>query len=150
MSGRAVGEIATEFGLYAGAVAPVLTLWLALRRRDLGGAARLAAAAAVLGVLALILALGKHAYVYQLQTWIPLVSSFRAPCRYIVLVHLALAVLAALGYRDLAARADRGKSATWRSLRPLAALPVASLLAVGVGRWWSASVISPAGTPISS
>jgi len=141
--GRAVGETATEFGLYAGAAAPVLTLWLALHRRDLAGSARLAAGAAVLGVLALILALGRHGLVYHLQTWIPLVSSFRAPCRYILLVHLALAVLAALGYRDLAARAERGEVATWRSLRPLAALPLASLFAVAVGAWWSASGAEP-------
>lgn len=142
---RVVGGNIHEFGLYAGAVAPLLCFWLLLRRRALGPAARLAVWAALLGSLALVLALGRYGQLYRLQAALPLLGVFRAPCRYIVLVHLSVSVLAALGFHDLARRVEQGECADWRSLRPLALIPAASLLAIALGLWWQESEARPAG-----
>ena len=46
--------------------------------------------------MALLLAMGRYGVLYHAQTWLPLVGSFRFPCRYVVLVQLAAAVLAGL------------------------------------------------------
>ncbi len=56
------------------------------------------------GVVGLWLATGSYGKLYYLQTWLPLVSQFRAPVRYTVFTQWALAVLAALAVARLVRR----------------------------------------------
>lgn len=58
----------------------------------------------VMGVLALLLALGLYGPVCPLLYWIPGSSLFRCPARGLLLVNLALAALAAITIQDLEAR----------------------------------------------
>ncbi len=119
------------FAVYLGSAAPVLLLWLWGSRAWTGSRRPLVVGATILGVLALILALGKHAYLYSLQTHIPIVGWFRAPARYVVLVHFAIAILAAIAYADLGTRRRRVpgfRQLAW--LTPVALLSVATAFAV--------------------
>ena len=59
---------------------------------------------------------------------LPIVGLLRCPSRYIVLFHLATAVLAAVGFADLSGILGRGEIQPWRRLWPLALLPAVSLL----------------------
>jgi len=95
---RVVGQNTHELALYIGAVPLLLIVWLVVRRRRLGSLGPLAAAAGGLGVLALFLAFGKYAPIYRLQHFLPVVGSFRFPCRYVMLFQLCFAVLAAIGF----------------------------------------------------
>jgi hypothetical protein len=95
---RVLGQNTHELGLYAGAVPLALVVWLLAHPRSLGSYARLAWFGAGLGLCALVLAFGKYALLYRLQTWLPLVGHFRFPCRYVVLFHLAMAVLASIAF----------------------------------------------------
>jgi hypothetical protein len=110
-----------ELGLYPGAAALALAVWIVTRLRALGrGERRIALGALALLVVALDLALGGHGVLFPLQAQLPVVGLFRAPARHILLVHLALAALGALAFQDLA-RAARGSGRLpWRSLWPLA------------------------------
>jgi hypothetical protein len=56
----------------------------------------------VFGGVALLLALGSYGGVYPWLARVPGLASFRAPARYVVLVHLALAGIGALVFEDLA------------------------------------------------
>ncbi len=137
---RVVGQNTHALGLYAGAVPLVLIVYLWTERNRLGRWRPLAVAVACFGLFALIMALGRFGYLYRLQMWLPVVGSFRAPCRMIVLFHLATAVLASIALaRMFASRrvaSDREGGATSISFRPyllviaasLAMLPVANLL----------------------
>ncbi len=93
---RVVGGNTHELGLYIGAVPLLLCWWLFLNRQAWGSLRPLILAATALGVLGFALALGNRSFVYALQTHLPLVGAFRFPCRAIVLMHFALAVLAAI------------------------------------------------------
>lgn len=115
--------------MYVGAVPLLLAGWWAvgLFRRRAGGPSgdaaegltqRLGWYALALGVLAAWLATGKHGGLYRLQTHLPIVGQFRAPCRYLVLVDFAVSILAGLalgrilaGVRD--PRPWRGLAAPW-------------------------------------
>ncbi len=97
-STRVAGQNTHELGLYAGAVPLMLVVWMVIRRRELGRLRHLAWASCGFGLLALLLAFGKYGLLYRLQGWLPLVGSFRFPCRYLVLFHLATAVTAAIGF----------------------------------------------------
>lgn len=153
---RVVGENTHELGVYLGAIPLVLIAWLLPRWRLLGPLRRPAAAALGLGLLALLLALGQHGYVYPLQRLLPLVGNFRFPCRYTVLLQMSAAVLAAIGWvlltRQGAAacrvaaesgrrKADSARGAAWASARlagptlsPLGVVFGLSLLAAAVGQ----------------
>jgi hypothetical protein len=54
-----------------------------------------------LGLLALWLSIGRVGGLYVVQTWLPLIGKFRYPSRIVVLLHLILAVLAAIGFARL-------------------------------------------------
>jgi hypothetical protein len=119
---RVVGENTHELGLYAGAVPLMLIVYLVVRRKKLDRLRRLAYATGGFALVALVLALGKHGPLYHLQSYLPLVGSFRFPCRYLVLCHLAVAVTAAIGFVLLVrdhqrSRARQGKAARGRSAR---------------------------------
>jgi len=93
---RVVGQNTHELAAYFGAVPLALVAWLLANWRRLGPLRRPAGAVLAFGVFALIMALGQYGYLYRLQRLLPLVGTFRFPCRYLVLVQLASAVLAAM------------------------------------------------------
>ncbi len=128
-----------EYGLYAGVLVLLLALWAVVRVRRLPARRRrLAQGALGVGALALVLSFGSYSPLFSLYTRLPLVGLFRYPGRYTLLVHAALAVLAAVAFADLARRrqapgepgalatGDRRQSRLW----PLALLPLAGLLLV--------------------
>ena len=103
-----------------------LLVWLALRWPALRpDARRMARGALLLAALGVLLALGDYGPLGWVLVHAPLVNRFRVPARYLLLTHLALAVLAALAVDDLARR-RRGvsfgdtRSAWWLVLVPLA------------------------------
>jgi hypothetical protein len=107
-----------EFGLYSGAFCTLAPIWLALRR---GGRSRSTAkAAALFGVVMLLLAFGQYGRLYPLFAHLPPVSMFRVPARFIALVHLAMAILAALAFWDLVELQRDGERVAWRALWPIA------------------------------
>ena len=108
-----------EYAVYAGALIPLLIVWLFMRRKDLGALRPLAIGAGVFGAVALVLAMGRYGGLYLVQQQLPVVGLFRMPSRYLVLVHLACAVLAAIAFVDLQ-RVVRDKALPpLRSLWPL-------------------------------
>ncbi len=90
-----------EYGMYVGASTPVLLAWLGLRWKNLVVGKALAIWSLLLLFPALVLALGRYTPLYSLVINLPLVSSFRIPARYLLIVHLTLAILVAVAYADL-------------------------------------------------
>jgi hypothetical protein len=155
---RVIGGNTHEFGLYAGAAPLLLCVWALARRRDLGSLAPLAWAALAFAAVALWMALGQYGGLYGIAAWLPLIRSFRCPCRYIVLFQLAMAVLAAIGFvrligdcrqarRQTRRLCDSGKppverrrrsASLWRDFEPLwcvvAASAVVAVTCVSSGR----------------
>ena len=137
--GRVLGSHTHEFALYNGALVPVLLVMLLIRVKDLRFARRLAVCGLILAALSLVLAMGKHGYLYRLQVRLPLIGKFRCPTRYIVLFHFATAVVSAIALADLAKLAQcRGRMA-WRRLWPLAFPPAASVLIAASALLWAAA-----------
>jgi hypothetical protein len=124
---RVFGDIPHESGLYNGAVAAVVFPALWLRRKRLPHLS-LAAAAAVLGALGLVLALGAHGMIYRVLAWLPVVGLFRMPARYLALFHFASAVAAAALLADLSRgepeERDRTRGTAWLALVPVLSLVV--------------------------
>ena len=52
--------------------------------------------------VSLLLMFGKYGGLYYLQTWLPVIGSFRFPARYGALLHFGVAVLSAIAYSRLA------------------------------------------------
>jgi hypothetical protein len=94
---RVVGQNTHELGLYVGTAPLLLCAWLLQNRWARQSYRPLVLSALALGAVGYVMALGEHGFISQLQRFLPLVGAFRFPCRAIVLVHLALAVLAAVG-----------------------------------------------------
>jgi hypothetical protein len=124
-----------EFGVYNGALCTVAVAWALLRRGKLPlqQTARFAGAICVAGTL---LALGKYAYIYSGLAMLPIVGVFRAPARHLLLLHLGLALLAAVMVEDLVR--SGGDRPALRQVRariafPLALSAVTALLAL---TWW--------------
>jgi hypothetical protein len=99
--GRAVQFPAHEFPLYFGAVPLVLVAWLFARRRRWGMLRPWIRAAAAVAGLSLVVAFGRAGLLARGLEFIPVVAGFRCPCRYLVLTHLAMAGLAAIGFLRL-------------------------------------------------
>jgi len=100
---RAVGGAeATEFALYSGSLVPVLLGWIAARRRAFGRRALGLWVSLGFALFALLMALGDRGPIYWIQAALPGVGLFRGPSRYILLVQLGLAVVAAIAFADLA------------------------------------------------
>jgi hypothetical protein len=97
-----------EFGLYDGALSTLSAFWIVLRWSELRHK-RLSAAFLSLAALGLLLSLGLYGGLYLLVAQLPGVSGFRAPTRYILLVHFAFAGMAAIVFDDLMAL-SRGTS----------------------------------------
>ncbi len=128
----AVGITPHEAGMYLGVVPLTLLVWL----RGSGAAwqrVRGANLLAVLGIVALVLAFGPAGQLYRLQQFLPLVNSFRCPCRYLVLFQFVAAILAAAAFGQLASQCRRGEKTPWRELRGLALLLAVTLLVTVAG-----------------
>ena len=108
-----------EMSLYVGAVPLMLIAWLIVQRRRLGPLRPLARATAWFTAIALVLAMGQYGYLYRLQTYVPLLNRFRCPCRYLVLFHLGVAVLAAMGFMLLERTYQRSRDGKTDSPNPL-------------------------------
>lgn len=106
-----VAPAADELAMYGGAVPLVLTAWWLQSGRSgisAGAGAGVATDAAArltgriawwalgLALCGLWLAFGRRAGLYALQEWLPFVSQFRAPARFILFTHLGLAIVAAV------------------------------------------------------
>ena len=148
LRGRVVGGNVQEFGLYDGAVSTVALGWLLLRRRALGRRRSLVLASSAFGLVMLFLALGSYGGLYSLLSRLPVVGVFRAPARYILLLHLALAVVAAVMMADLMrlsrrTRRRRSLLALW----PIWLVGGAGLATLGVHAWMKAD---PARYPASA
>lgn len=125
------GNTTHELGIYAGAVVPVLLIWLALRWKAFAGWRVLIAVAAALAVLGLVLALGSHLpAVHWVTLRLPVVGLFRCPSRYSLWATFAFALLGALAFADLARVALAGEAISWRRLAWLAIPPVLSAAAL--------------------
>jgi len=123
-----------EFTLYAGVVCTFLIAWALVRLRWLGDARRMAAGLMILAGLALLLAFGPYTGFHRLVNWIPLVSLFKGPCRYLVLYFFAVAGVAGIAFDDLLRASG---NSTRRSRAPLAvalALALSSWLFAGLAR----------------
>jgi len=126
-----------EFGLYAGALATISVAWVlargrALPRRDL------TAAFLCLAALGLALALGRYAGLYPMLAQLPILSSFRAPARHVLVVHFALAGLVALTLDDLLQRRPGApRVRIWPVVIP-AVIAVATTAAALAGSAWAA------------
>ncbi len=168
LASRVVGQNTHELGLYAGAVPLMLAVWLLVDRRRLGRLKHLTWATGGFAVGALLLAFGKYGWPYRLQQYVPLVNRFRFPCRYVVLFHLAMAVLAAVGFALLAREHQRSRlrlgnlppqhatprpTIPWRRFGPLWAVVGLSVVVALMGlllqgRWWMASVPAVLAGPV--
>jgi hypothetical protein len=121
-----------EFGLYNGAVIPVLLLYAVLRRRGLGRDRKFAAAAMGLATVGLLLAFGRYTPLYALYVKVPVLNLFRVNARYVLFYHLATAAVAAIALADLARQAARGERMSWWQA-PLLAAPAAVALLIALG-----------------
>jgi hypothetical protein len=123
---RVVGQNTHELGLYCGAVPLLLALGFGLRSAH----RRLVIAACCLGAFGFLWALGEFGPFGWLMDHIPLLNKFRFPCRAIVLVHLAIAVLAALGWEVLQKKPARSSRLIWLVAGVAAVLPM-----IGTAFW---------------
>jgi hypothetical protein len=132
LQGRAPHENLTEIGFYLGAVPTVLLVYAALRGRAVLRW-HVARAAIVLAAVALVLSLGNWGLLYRVQAWLPVVGLFRAPARYVVLVELAGALVAAIAFADLVRRPARpSRRLSAGHLAALLAPAILGLLALGL------------------
>jgi hypothetical protein len=104
---RVVGQNTHELGLYFGAVPLLLCVWLLAQRRNWGHCRPLIVAALWVAGIALLMSFGEHGPGGTWQQHLPMVGKFRFPCRTIVWVYAAVALLAAVAWQRLAeAQAD--------------------------------------------
>jgi len=107
--------VSHEMSLYCGSVATILAAWALIRCRRLGPLGVWVGAAMVFVVIGLLFALGRYGGLSVLQYYLPVVGKFRTPGRYILIAHVGLAALAAIGLADL----ERARSAERREPRAL-------------------------------
>jgi hypothetical protein len=122
-----------EFGIYSGAILQVALAWVWIRRGSLRERRALITAVTIFAAIGVVLALGRYGGIGLLLTHLPVLGSMRGSVRYIVLVHFALAILAAITIEDLQAIADGRATATTGLMVPLwipAALGIATTLAL--------------------
>ncbi len=151
-----------EFGVYGGGVALLLALWWLAQSRGRSGDATAAGdqvavrrfgwCVAAFGVLGLWLATGSYGRLYLLQTWLPIISGFRAPVRYVVFAQWALAILASLAVARLLrgpSGSRAGRCALFATVAVAAGTawlgpftPAASSPEVLVARWLGPAVLA--------
>jgi hypothetical protein len=139
---RVVALNTHELGIYLGAAPLVLFAWLLGNYANFRRRPRVMLPLVCLAALALLLALGRWGGLYELQLLLPMVGHFRFPSRYVALFSLAMAVLAAIAYAELAKVAARRQSAPSTHRMSLAwpiALVLLSLLTALAAPWlWGA------------
>jgi hypothetical protein len=133
---RVVGENTHEYGMYVGMVPLFLIVGMARGAQSDQSRKRFFAAAAILGVGALVLAFGGYGLVYRVQTWLPLVGKFRGPCRYLVVVSFAAAAMAACGMDRLIERLEAGRQPDRTAGRGVFLLTGLAIAVAGVGSLW--------------
>lgn len=127
---RVVGQNTHELAMYVGAAPLLLIVWLCARRgKSLFGQPFLMAMF-VLGGAALLLAMGRWAGVYELQTMLPVVGKFRFPSRYVALFSLAVAALAAVAIVELVTNCPDRSRANRRASLALVTMAGASVVSV--------------------
>ncbi|MEN6457330.1 MAG: YfhO family protein [Thermoguttaceae bacterium] len=156
LAGRSMEDNFHEFAMYVGVVPLVSVAWLVARHRELGTSGPLVRAAAGFAGVALLLALGQYGPLFGLMSWLPVLRCFRLPCRYLLLMQLAVAVLAAVALlllsRETVRARRRGRMAfdrrlalaLWRDFKPLWFV-VGISMAVGLlgVQWRRESFIAP-------
>jgi hypothetical protein len=142
---RVVGQNMHELALYCGAIPLVLAAFCLFRRAETPAIGRIKAAASITAVLALLWAFGVFGPFAWFQQHLPLVNSFRFPCRAIFIFQFAVAVLAAIGFVELTRSAAIACPTKMREFKMLWALPLASLLSVAAGLLsWKDHLATPA------
>lgn len=114
-----------EFTLYGGAVCTFLLVWALVRMPRLGEQRRLVVFVLAGAVIALLLACGPYTGFHRLVNWIPFVSFFKGPCRYLVLFFFATAAIAGIGFEQLQTACSRG----------LKRIAVAVAVAIALASW---------------
>ncbi len=151
---RVFGANTHELGVYCGAIPVLLALSLIRRRQsqteirsDVGK--HVLIPMLVLGLLALLLSFGRDGGLYVVQTWLPLIGKFRYPSRIVVLLHLVLAMLAAIGFARLMVDTASSEVRLPRLIRIvpwLSAAAVAGVLSLGDPKNsapWTLMIIGP-------
>ena len=109
-----------EMGLYCTAFGTVALAWLWMRRSALREQRPFLRAVFVGGGVALIMAMGTYGVLYAILAEVPFLDKFKCSCRYIILVHLAMTILASVALADML-RVVRDKvRIPWREQWPLA------------------------------
>jgi hypothetical protein len=108
-----------EFALYCTAFGTVALAWLWMRREALRPQRLFLRVVFFSGVAALITALGKYGVVYVFLAEIPFLDKFKCSCRYIVLVHLAMTILACVALTDMFKVLRDKVQIPWRKQWPL-------------------------------
>lgn len=124
-----------EMRLYAGALCTVAVAWLFVRWRSLRRWRAIVVTAMVFAVAMLWMATGGYGQIYKVVASLPVVGAFRCPTRQIVLVHLALALVAAIAFADLSRLARRGREVAILKLWPMAVPLLLSVLTAGAAMW---------------
>ncbi len=140
---RVVGQNTHELGLYAGAITLLLAIGCLASGKVDREHKRLRTAAGALTVIGFCLTLGCFGPFGVLFAHLPILCDFRFPCRAIVLIHLGLAVLAAIGFQRLTP-SKREFNFGLRT-RPISIILATSLaLAVAAPFCWPPFVAAPA------
>ena len=135
LEGRTLDRFKQEAVLYNGVFCTLALVWLFVRRSTLGGWRSLVIATSSAGAVLLVVALGKYGGVYEWITRVPLVGVLRGPSRYVILVHLAMTILAAIALTDLVGLLKRRERVPWRALWPFAALASVSVATTVAAAW---------------
>jgi hypothetical protein len=93
-----------ESAIYGSAFGTLAIVWALLRGRDMAHRPIVAWALMLCGV-SLVLALGRYGGLYYLLASLPVFQSFRAPARFILLLHFGISIVGAAVFDDLAALA---------------------------------------------
>jgi hypothetical protein len=113
-----------EFALYPGAFLVLAPIWLWIRRTSLARRRGLVVAASAFASVMFVLALGRYGGAARLVLYLPGVGRFRAPARYILLMQLALATLAAVALEDLARIRGTGVRLSSTAIAAIVSIPV--------------------------
>jgi hypothetical protein len=121
-----------ESAVYAGSFGSFAIAWAILRGRQMPHRP-IVTWALWLCAGSLVLALGRYGGLYYLLAKLPVVGEFRAPGRFIFLVHFGVAIIGAAVFDDLATLARTRPPRPQRAIVGIAVLATLSTAIVGVG-----------------
>ncbi|MEX2137645.1 MAG: hypothetical protein WD894_00160 [Pirellulales bacterium] len=144
---RVVGQNTHELNLYVG-VAPLLLAAIAMANRrllpDRAGQQTVFRFALALIVTGSLLAVGSYGPLHRLLTAVPLVGSFRFPCRATVLIQLGIGLLAAIGFALVCRTSSFERQSIRTPGKTFAALLLASVALAGTAPiLWPEFVAAP-------